>query len=272
VTGVPAVGIGQSRSDETRVASLPAFFHLHLLDECGSTNDLAKQMAGDGAPEGTLVQALRQTAGRGRRGRAWSSEPGNLACSLILRPGLLAGQAALTSFVAAIAVGEAVSALVPGKVTLKWPNDVLVDGAKISGILLESEAGRGGLVDWLVLGVGINVWHFPEDALYPATSLLAAGADVTVEQVLTAYAGAFQSWYQRFRTQGFAPIRAAWLNAAQGLGGPVTVRLQDETFTGRLIDMDQEGVLIVETDGGYRRVTAGDVFLPGGGTSDASGH
>lgn len=266
MTGVPAMVTGPNRSDdETRVAMLPAFFHLHRLDECGSTNDLAKQMAGEGAPEGTLVCALRQNAGRGRRGRAWSSEPGNLACSLVLRPGLPAGQAALTSFVAAIAVGETVSALVPGKVTLKWPNDVLVDGAKISGILLESEAGRGGSVDWLVLGVGINVRHFPAEALYPATSLLAAGADVTVDQVLTAYAGALQAWYHRFLTQGFAPIRAAWLNAAQGLGGAVTVRLHDETFTGRLIDMDDEGVLLVDTGGAMRRVTTGDVFFPSGG-------
>ncbi|OYQ33406.1 biotin--[acetyl-CoA-carboxylase] ligase [Niveispirillum lacus] len=255
----------KNRSDETRAALLPAFFHLHAVDECGSTNDVAKQMAGDGAPEGTLVWALRQTAGRGRRGRAWSSEPGNLACSLILRPSLPAGEAALTSFVAAVAVGEAVSALVPGKVTLKWPNDVLVDGAKISGILLESEAGGKGSVDWLVLGVGINVRHCPAEALYPATSMLAAGADVSVEHVLTAYAGAFEVWYQRFLRQGFAPIRAAWLNAAQGLGGAVTIRLQDEAFTGRLVDMDEGGVLIVETGGGVRRITAGDVFFPGGG-------
>lgn len=256
---------GQNRSDETRAALLPAFFHLHILEECGSTNDVAKQMAGDGAAEGTLVWALRQTAGRGRRGRAWSSEPGNLACSLILRPGLPPGQAALTSFVAAVAVGEALSALVPGKVTLKWPNDVLVDGAKIAGILLESEAGRAGTVDWLVLGVGINVRHFPAEALYPATAVLAAGADVTVEQVLTAYACAFEAWYHRFLTQGFAPIRAAWRNAAQGLGGLVTVRLHDETFGGRLIDMDEDGVLLVDVGGTVRRVAAGDVFFPAGG-------
>lgn len=265
MTGVPAMLTGANRSDETRAALLPAFFRLHALDECGSTNDVAKQLAAEGAPEGTLVWAKRQHAGRGRRGRAWSSEPGNLACSLILRPGLPPGQAALTSFVAAVAVGEAVSALVPGRVTLKWPNDVLVDGAKISGILLESEAGRGQSVDWLVLGVGINVRHFPEEALYPATALLAAGADVTVDQVLVAYAGAVQSWYHRFVTQGFAPIRAAWLNAAQGLGGAVTVRLHDETFTGRLIDMDEGGVLLVDTGGAIRRVTAGDVFFPSGG-------
>ncbi|MFV3127988.1 biotin--[acetyl-CoA-carboxylase] ligase [Niveispirillum sp. KHB5.9] len=253
---------GNDPSVETRAATLPAFFRLVALDECGSTNDEAKRLATEGAIEGTIVWAKRQTAGRGRRGRAWSSGEGNLACSLILRPGMAPGQAALTSFIAAVAVGEAVSALIAARVTLKWPNDVLVDGAKISGILLESEAGRGGSVEWLVLGVGINVRHYPDEALYPATSLLAAGADVTVERVLEAYATSFHAWYQRFVTQGFAPIRAAWLNAAQGLGGDVTVRLHDETFTGRFVDMDDDGVLLVDTGSGLRRVTAGDVFFP----------
>ncbi|MFV3073400.1 biotin--[acetyl-CoA-carboxylase] ligase [Niveispirillum fermenti] len=257
---------GFDNRDETRAARLPAFFHLNRVEECGSTNDEAKAMARAGAPEGCLVQALRQTAGRGRRGRAWTSGEGNLACSLVLRPGMAPAAAALVSFVAAIAVGEAVSALVPGRVTLKWPNDVLVDGAKISGILLESEADRQGGLEWLVLGVGINVRHFPDEALYPATSLLAAGADVTVEQVLAAYAASFDGWYRRFRDHGFAPIRAAWLNAAQGLGGAVTVRLAGESFTGRFVDLDGEGGLLVECGGAVRRVTAGDVFFTGGET------
>lgn len=247
---------------ETRAARLPAFFHLISLDECTSTNDVARKLATEGAAEGTIIQAHRQTAGRGRRGRAWDSQQGNLACSLILRPGLPPGRAALISFVAAVAVGEALSGLLPGRVTLKWPNDVLVDGAKISGILLESEAGRGGTVEWLVLGIGVNVRHFPADVMYPATSVLASGADLAVEAVLEAYATSFAAWYQRFLAQGFAPVRAAWLNAAQGLGGAVTVRLHDENFTGRLLDMDDDGVLLVDVGGDVRRVTAGDVFFP----------
>jgi len=182
----------------------------------------------------------------------------------VLRPLLPPAEAALVSFVAAVAVGEAVSALVPGRVTLKWPNDVLVDGAKIAGILLESEADRTGQIDWLVLGVGINVGYFPPDGLYPATSLAAAGAPVTVGRALEAYATAFEAWYRRFTTQGFAPIRAAWLNVAQGLGGAVTVRLHDTTFTGCFMDLDHDGSLLVDCDGQIRRVTAGDVFFPGG--------
>lgn len=257
---------------ETRAAMLPAFFHLVALNECGSTNDEAKMLAQAGAPEGTLVWARRQTAGRGRRGRAWNSGEGNLACSLILRPGMAPGDAALLSFVAALAVGEVVSGRIPGRVTLKWPNDVLADGAKIAGILLESEPDRRGNVDWLVLGVGVNVRHFPDEALYPATSLAASGADTVVETVLAAYAQAFEAWYRRFRTQGFAPIRAAWLNAARGLGDTVTVRLHDESFSGRFVDLDEAGGLLVDVgDSVVRRVTAGDVFF-NGGASYAVGH
>jgi BirA family biotin operon repressor/biotin-[acetyl-CoA-carboxylase] ligase len=260
-------GIGMNQPEEmneaTRAAQLPAFFYLVELASCGSTNDEAKKRARQGAPEGTLVFAHHQTAGRGRRGRAWDAPEGNLACSLVLRPQLPPADAALVSFVAALAVAETVADLIPGRPTLKWPNDVLVGGAKISGILLESEPGPTGSVDWLVLGTGINVAAFPDDTPYPATSLLASGAaaDVTARLVLSHYARHFLEWYQRLLTQGFAPIRAAWLNAAQGMGELVTVRLANENFTGTLLDLDKDGALLVDCDGAIRRVTAGDVFF-----------
>lgn len=241
---------------------LPPFFRLVPLEVCGSTNDEARQLAQNGAPEGTLVWARRQEYGRGRRGRAWSSPEGNLFMSLVLRPAVPPGQAAQVSFVAAVALGEAVSALIPGAPRLKWPNDVLIDGAKSAGILLESEPGRAGAVDWLVLGIGVNVHHFPPDLEYQATSLAAAGAaGVSVETVLERVAASFQAWYQRWLAQGFAPVRAAWLNAAHGLGGPVTVRLSEESFTGHFVDLDAGGALLVETPAGLRTVTAGDIFF-----------
>ncbi|MDG5494494.1 biotin--[acetyl-CoA-carboxylase] ligase [Niveispirillum sp. BGYR6] len=247
----------------TRAAQLPAFFYLVELESCGSTNDEAKELARQGAPEGTMVFAHRQTGGRGRRGRAWNSPEGNLACSLVLRPALPPADAALLSFVAALAVAETVAALTPARPTLKWPNDVLVGGAKISGILLESEPSPTGLVDWLVLGTGINVSTFPDDTPYPATCLRAVGAvaDITPRLVLAHYSRHFEHWYQRLLRQGFAPIRAAWLNAAQGLGAPVTVRLAHENFSGILRDLDMDGALLVDCDGFIRRVTAGDVFF-----------
>ncbi|HYC03095.1 MAG TPA: biotin--[acetyl-CoA-carboxylase] ligase [Azospirillaceae bacterium] len=241
-------------------ATLPDWYRLTELERCGSTNDVAKELARSGAPEGTLVRTLMQEAGRGRRGRAWTSIPGNLYCSLVLRPHGGPARAAEISFVAALAVAQAVSDLVPGAPKVKWPNDVLLDGAKIAGILLESEPGPGGTVEWLVLGVGVNVSGHPEGLDYPATSLREAGADIDAGEVLALYGRHFLTWYERWQTYGFAPVRAAWLNAAQGLGGPVTVRLAAESFEGRLVDLDEEGGLIVETGTGRRRVTAGDVF------------
>lgn len=264
---MPVDGIGMNQPEDqneaTRAAQLPAFFYLVELDSCSSTNDEAKQLARQGKAEGTMVFAHRQTGGRGRRGRAWSSPEGNLACSLILRPQLPPADAALVSFVAALAVAQTVADLIPGRPTVKWPNDVLVGGAKISGILLESEPGPTGAVEWLVLGTGINVAAFPEDTPYPATSMQAAGAaaHITARLVLAHYARHFHEWYQRLLTLGFAPIRAAWLNAAQGLGEMVTVRLANENFSGKLLDLDMDGSLLVDCDGSIRRVTAGDVFF-----------
>ena len=258
-------GDGGTPSLDTAAATprpfLPERLCLTALDACGSTNDEAKALARAGAPEGTLVWALRQEAGRGRRGRAWTAGEGNLYCSLVLRPAAPPAQAAQVSFVAALAVAQAVSDLVDAAPKLKWPNDVLVEGAKVAGILLESEPSAAGALDWLVLGIGVNVRAHPEGLEYPATSLLAEGADVTAARVLELFARHFLTWYDRWQAYGFAPVRAAWLNAAQGLGGPVTVRLADGAFDGRLADLDGEGALVVETPAGTRRVTAGDVFF-----------
>lgn len=241
---------------------LPDWIRPTVLDRCGSTNDVVKDMARTGAPEGTLVRAIRQEAGRGRRGRSWLSDVGNLACTLLLRPGGTPQRAAELSFVTALAAGEAVDGLVAAAPKLKWPNDILVGGAKIAGILLESEADMDGSVAWVAVGMGLNVRHHPDMADYATTSLLAQGADVDPDQVMAAYAGAFDRWYRRWQEFGFAPVRAAWLNAAHGLGGPVTVRLHDRSFDGRLLDLDIDGTLLVETPAGRVRVTAGDVFFP----------
>lgn len=241
---------------------LPDWIRPTVLERCGSTNDIVKDMARSGAPEGALVRAIRQEAGRGRRGRSWLSDAGNLACTLLLRPGGTPQRAAELSFVTALAVGEAVDGLVAGAPKLKWPNDVLVDGAKVAGILLESESDIDGSVAWVAVGMGMNVRHHPEGMDYPTTSLMALGADVEPDAVMAAYARAFDRWYRRWQDYGFAPVRAAWMNAAQGLGGPVTVRLHDRTLQGHLVDLDAEGALLVETAEGVTKVTAGDVFFP----------
>jgi BirA family transcriptional regulator, biotin operon repressor / biotin---[acetyl-CoA-carboxylase] ligase len=258
---------GGSNEAEAARVRLPPGFRIKAFDSVGSTNDEAKALARSGAGEGTVVWARRQEGRRGRRGRAWTSPEGNLYSSIILRPNRLPADAAQISFVAALAIAETAEAVLPDPsgVRCKWPNDVLIHGRKLSGILLESEPTPSGLVSWVVLGVGVNLRHFPETGDYAATSLLAEGAPVLVPSaLLEIYAERLAVWYERWLEFGFAPIRAAWLGRARGLGAPILVRLADRTISGVFVDLDSDGVLLLDPeDGGPRqRITAGDVFFP----------
>ncbi|MBV9522994.1 MAG: biotin--[acetyl-CoA-carboxylase] ligase [Alphaproteobacteria bacterium] len=242
---------------------LPQGFRLLAYDRLGSSNDEAKLLARDGAAEWTIVWTREQTAGRGRRGRQFIGVPGNLYVSIILRPDCLPAAAAQLGFVAALGVGDALEALAPPETVLryKWPNDVLLNGNKVAGILLESEMTSCGTVDWLVAGVGVNVEGHPGETAYPATSLRAEGfAAVSAAMVLEAFAPAFRHWTDRWRREGFAPIRAQWLRGAVGRGETVTVQLDRDRFDGCFADLDGDGALLVETPAGRRRVAAGDVF------------
>jgi BirA family biotin operon repressor/biotin-[acetyl-CoA-carboxylase] ligase len=244
--------------------ALPSFFSLAAFDRIDSTNEEALRRARAGAPEGELVWAREQTGGRGRRGRAWSSPAGNLYLSLLLRPGVPPAEAAQLGFVAAVAIAEIFHGLLPPKRRLrcKWPNDLLVDGAKVAGILPEAEAA-GRSVEALVLGMGINLASHPADTPYPATSLQAAGARVDVEGLLEILAGRLLGWYRRWQEEGFAPVRARWIDFAAGLGQPIEVRLESATLRGRFAALDASGALDLElADGAHRLVTAGDVFYP----------
>src|SRR5262245_30775601 len=153
---------------------LPAGYRLVFHDSIGSTNDEAKRLARDGAAEGTLVWALEQTAGRGRRGRAWVSPRGNLYASAIMRPNCPANRAAQPGFVAALAIVDGLASLFPppNNLSYKWPNDVLVSGRKIAGILLESETSAIEDVEFVVVGVGINLVTSPRNMEFPATSIM----------------------------------------------------------------------------------------------------
>jgi BirA family transcriptional regulator, biotin operon repressor / biotin---[acetyl-CoA-carboxylase] ligase len=247
----------------TAGTGLPPFLRLQGFAELDSTNEEAKRQAASGAPAGTLIWAKTQTAGRGRRGRSWVSVPGNLYLSLLLRPERPASTVAQLGFAAALAVGEALLPLLPeiADLAYKWPNDVLVAGRKISGILLESQAVAEGRVDWLVVGIGVNVASFPAESEHPATSLAAAGAaPVAPETLLEAVARAFHFWYERWLAAGFAPLRSAWLARARGLGQPIRVRLPAGESDGRFAGLDEEGALLLDTGAGLRRITAGDVF------------
>jgi BirA family biotin operon repressor/biotin-[acetyl-CoA-carboxylase] ligase len=242
---------------------LPPGFRLLRYDRLGSSNDEAKRLAREGAAPWTTVWAVAQSGGRGRRGRSWVSSPGNLFVSFVVRAERPPAVAAQLGFVAALAVGEAVGAHVPSRaaISCKWPNDVLLDGGKIAGILLESETSAGGGLDWLVIGVGVNIVDHPADAAYKATSLRAAGAgEVDAASLLESLAARLHIWFGRWLNEGFASVRQTWLDRATGLDEAVTVRLEGDTLAGRFAGLDEDGALLLETASGTRRITAGDVF------------
>jgi BirA family biotin operon repressor/biotin-[acetyl-CoA-carboxylase] ligase len=246
--------------------SLPNGCSLVELESVGSTNDEARKRALDGAPDGTVVWAREQSAGRGRRGRAWSSPVGNLYTSTIFRPKKPTAEVSQLSLVAAVALAEAVVSLLPAgaAVHCKWPNDILVNGAKTAGILLES-SGSGQDISWIVVGCGVNVTSNPDVSDYEATNLSAVcNYVVSVDDMLETFLGKLFKWRDRWLADGITPVRQAWIGRAAGLGGPITVRLPNQEISGRFSDMDHDGALLLELpDGGHRRITAGDVFLQG---------
>ena len=245
-------------------ATLPPGYTLIALDEAGSTNDEAKERAGAGAPDGTVVWARVQRAGRGRRGRSWVSPPGNLYFSVILRPACEARSVAQLSFVAALAVLDLVDGSLPGRARCKWPNDVLVDGGKVAGVLLESALGPGGRVDWVVLGIGVNLASHPRiDGAIPSTSLAEAdGPTLAPDDALPLVLAALARRRREWETQGFAAVRSTWLARAHGLGGSVTVANGERRVTGVFEGLDEEGALVLAQPGGeLLSIAAGDVLF-----------
>jgi BirA family biotin operon repressor/biotin-[acetyl-CoA-carboxylase] ligase len=249
----------------TEQPTLVAPYRLIALDAVESTNAFARGLAVEGDDDKIVVWAKRQTAGRGRYGRAWDSPDGNLYCSILLRPDCDIARAAQLSFLTAVALSDVVRDLVGTGHTVgcKWPNDVLVEGAKIAGILLESQT-TGLNLSTIVIGTGVNVTsHPPGEAVETrATSLRALGVEAEVRGVLEHYVARFAHWLVIWAEQGFAPVRDAWLAHAAGLGQPIRVRLAKETIHGTFEGLDDTGGLVVATEGGdSRTITAGDVFF-----------
>ena len=244
--------------------TIPSYFHVRCLDVTQSTNDDAKKAAQEGEAEGLVIQALRQTAGRGRQGRTWESPHGNLYFSILLRPNCTPVEAGYFSFAAALAIHDAVLDLLPSaSLQFKWPNDVLIDGKKVGGILLESSLVENKLVEWLVIGVGINVAHHPKTALYLTTSLIEEGAEPDVDKALTAFLYNFNHWRLTLKHDGFSPVRRAWL--ADAKIGPMTVRTPQGDVQGDFAGLDEKGSLIMRLANGAEKVIeAGDVFFPQG--------
>ena len=243
---------------------LPTGYELASFEEIDSTNEEARRRALAGERGPVWIWALKQTAGRGRRGRTWESPTGNLSATLLLAPGVSAAEAARLSFVAALAVRDAVAAFVPGTaVRVKWPNDVLIESRKTAGILLESSGDSNAqALPWLAVGIGINLQHAPEAAAYPATAISAHAAVPTPAAALERLAAAWDQHFRVWRTKGFASIRTAWLEHALGIGQDVTARLPGESINGIFRGLDQGGAMLLSLpDGSSRAITAGEVFF-----------
>jgi BirA family biotin operon repressor/biotin-[acetyl-CoA-carboxylase] ligase len=243
---------------------VPAGYSVATFDEIDSTNEEARRRAAVGERGPLWIAARRQSAGRGRRGRAWESPDGNLSATLLIAPGVSAPEAARLSFVAALAVHDLASAHAPrANVRVKWPNDVLVDGKKVAGILLESSGHEGvDLLPWLAVGIGVNLAHAPTEASYAATFLGAHGPAPSPDEALAELAEAWETRFRAWRVNGFAAIREAWLAVAAGLGTEIEVRLPGETLRGRFETLMPDGALSLLLPNGTRRaITAGEVFF-----------
>lgn len=235
-----------------------------VLDEIDSTNAEARRRAEAGEAGPVWLVGLRQTAGRGRRGRAWETGEGNLAATLLFSTDKPPAEAAQVSFVAALAVADLLAAYAPASlISLKWPNDPLLSGLKVSGILVESGTRpTGGL--WIAVGIGVNLARKPIDSERPTTALTThrAAPPPSPVEAIEVLSAAFERWSRVWLTLGFPAIADAWTARAHGLGEPCVARLGTETVEGVAEGLDGDGALRLRLpDGRLRRITAGDVFF-----------
>lgn len=262
-----------------------AGYRLISFDAIGSTNSEALAAAAAGDPGGIWFAALQQTEGRGRRGRPWISPKGNLAASLLIVPDASPDSVATLGFVAGVALNRALSAILPNgmvrigidgadgadgrsRIALKWPNDVLADGAKLAGILLEATKTPSGATA-IVVGCGVNVVAAPQDVPYPATSISTLGVQRTAQEVFESLSDA---WIETFALwddgRGIPAILQQWRGSAAGIGAPVAVSQDGVVRRGIFETIDSSGRLIIRDDDGARfPITAGDVHF--GATASA---
>jgi BirA family biotin operon repressor/biotin-[acetyl-CoA-carboxylase] ligase len=256
--------------------AIAAGYRLEAHESVGSTNAIALERAAGGDPGRLWVVSKRQESGRGRRGRVWATPEGNLAATLLLVEAYELKIAATLGFVAGLSLADALGAVVPeqrisvavdgggrhgDRFELKWPNDVLANGAKLAGILLETSLLSGNRVA-LAIGIGVNVVTYPDDVPYPATSLKALGFSGDAETLFLALSDA---WADNIRIwnagTGLADIRRRWLNRAAGLGSEVAVRVDGNVVRGVFETIDEDCRFVIRSGGDIIKIAAGDVHF-----------
>jgi BirA family transcriptional regulator, biotin operon repressor / biotin---[acetyl-CoA-carboxylase] ligase len=229
-------------------------------EKIGSTNDEARRLAQEGAAHGTVVHADEQTSGRGRLAHTWFSPPGNLYLSILMRTGQPVARSSQLSFLAALAVADAVEALLPRQIRamVKWPNDVLVSGAKISGILVEL------IDDAVIVGIGLNVLQAPSNTAYKTTTIVANGGIASVDGARDILLQRFSHHLTAWQSEGFEPIRKQWLNRSYPIGAAIKANIGGQSLTGHFAGLDPDGALLLDTAQGRQRIVAGEIVATGG--------
>ncbi|WP_417457174.1 biotin--[acetyl-CoA-carboxylase] ligase [Kordiimonas sp.] len=247
-------------------ASAPAGVGASFLPECDSTNAVASKLGQSGETGPLWIVAGRQSAGRGRRGKIWKSEGGNLYASLLFKPAIEPSDMTAIPFLVALAVRDTFLDFGADDVRCKWPNDVLIGGHKASGVLIESSARNAKELDYVIIGIGINLMHFPNDAQFRATSLKAVtGNVIDVRHAFQALSHHLFDRLTNWKTSEITPIAEEWTNSAWGLGHRCVLRTATDTFEGTPLRLAGDGGLVVGLDNGEERsLYAGDIFPVGG--------
>ena len=243
---------------------MPTGVEAHFYDTVTSTNDVAREQALAGHRGPIWIGAAVQTAGRGRLGRTWVSERGNLYASLMIRPDEKPEKMIALPYLTALAVRQAlIRAGAPeDQLACKWPNDILFNGRKVAGVLIESSIDATGKVDFLIVGIGTNLNYFPDDAQFPATSFaVETKKSIEPQDYLKHLAASFALQWQAWQEFGFDPIRQDWLRYSWGLGEKRRIRTAHHDIVARLQTLDADGALIIKLDDGSEsRLYAGDIF------------
>jgi BirA family transcriptional regulator, biotin operon repressor / biotin---[acetyl-CoA-carboxylase] ligase len=238
-------------------------FRLECHEVLESTSSLVKQRADAGEAEGLAIQALRQSAGRGRQGRGWESPAGNLYISVLLRPDVPLKDAPQWSFVAAVALAETLGGLLPGaaKLSLKWPNDLLLQDAKAAGILVETGIAPSHALDWICIGIGVNIMSKPSLPDRPTACLAEyLAAPPAPEALAQSLLESLAHWHGIRLHQGFAPIREAWLLHAPAMGAAISLKRDGTLLEGAFAGLSPEGGLLLAKGREVQLILAGEII------------